>query len=327
MKKTLLILMSVLAAVVLAFLIYLKFVMPNVGSAPDLTIEATPERLVRGEYLATAVMACVDCHSQRDFSKYTAPLMGDKFAGGGPEFTVETGAPGNFFAPNLTPYHLKDWTDGEIYRAITAGVSKDGRALFPGMPYHLYGKVSDEDIYSVIAYLRTLPEVKSEVPAPEAQFPFSLILNTLPVKGEPSQVPDKSDKVKYGKYMINMAACTHCHTPAEKGEYISEMAYAGGFEFITPNGIVRSANITPDKETGIGEWTEDTFVDYFKAYGDSAFQPYEVGSGFNTVMPWTQYSKMSEEDLRAIYAYLTSLQPIKNEVLNFTPNVKMSAQN
>ena len=78
-------------------------------------------------------MSCVDCHSHRDMTKFAGPIMEPHFIGGQDEFTEKYGAPGNFYAPNLTPYHLKDWTDGEIFRAITMGVSKDGRALFPAM--------------------------------------------------------------------------------------------------------------------------------------------------------------------------------------------------
>ncbi len=78
-------------------------------------------------------------HAQRDFSRFSAPVMEPHYAGGGEEFTREAGLPGNFYPPNLTPHHLGEWTDGELYRAITAGVNKAGKSLFPAMPYHLYG--------------------------------------------------------------------------------------------------------------------------------------------------------------------------------------------
>jgi len=320
MKRLLVIIPIILILLIIAFVMYLKFALPNVGPAPDIKVEITTERLERGEYLATTVMGCVDCHSLRDFTKYSAPLTGTPFAGGGPEFVEEMGAPGNFYAPNLTPYHLGDWTDGEIYRAITAGVSKDGRALFPAMPSHLYGKSSNEDIYAVIAYLRTLEPVENTVPEPEANFPFSLIMNTIPKKAEPREMPDKSDLVAYGEYVITSAACVDCHTPMERGQYIMEKAYAGGREFVLPNGIVRTSNLTPDPETGIGTWTEETFINRFKVYADSVYIPNDVGEGFNTMMPWTMYAKMDEYDLKAIYAYLHSLEPVKNAVVKYTPH-------
>ena len=89
--------------------------------------------------------------------------------------------------------------------------------------------------------------------------------------------------------------------------------------FVLPTGIVRSSNITPDKETGIGNWTEEMFVNRFKAHADSLFIPVEVSDGFNTAMPWTMYAKMDEDDLKAIYAYLQSLEPQKKQVLRFSP--------
>ncbi len=320
MKRLLWIVPLVIVVVIIAFVSYLKFALPNIGKAPTIKIEITPERVARGKYLAITVMSCVDCHSQRDFKRFAGPATGNLFAGGGEEFTIELGAPGNFYAPNLTPYHLKDWTDGEIFQAITSGVSKDGRALFPAMPYLSYGKVSQEDIYSVIAYLRTLPTHERTVPTSKPKFPFSLIMNTIPQKPQLQPMPDKNDLVKYGGYMMNLAACYDCHTEMQKGKYIENEGYAGNQEFILPTGTVRSANITPDTTTGIGAWTEETFLLRFKAYGDSTFVPYEVKEGFNTVMPWIIYAHMDEYDLKAIYAYLRTIKPVKKQVIKFTPN-------
>lgn len=320
MKKLFWIIPLVIVVAILVAISYLRFALPDVGPAPDIKIEITAERMQRGEYLANTLMSCVDCHSMRDMTRFSGPVVGEKYAGGGPEFTEELGAPGNFYAPNLTPFHLGEWTDGEIYRALTSGVSKDGRALFPVMPYLLYAKASEEDIYSVIAYLRTLSPVENTVPEPEPKFPFSLILNTIPKNPGHQEIPDKNDIVKYGEYVTSLAACIDCHTPMVKGKFDMERAFAGGMEFILPGGTVRSANITPDKETGIGSWTEETFVNRFRAYNDSVFTPPVVGAGFNTIMPWTQYSKIDDYDLKAIYAYLQSLPAKKNKVVLFDAN-------
>ncbi|HKJ79361.1 MAG TPA: hypothetical protein VKA10_07490 [Prolixibacteraceae bacterium] len=324
MKRLLWIIPLLIAIIILVTILYVKLALPNVGKAPAITIEPTAERLERGKYLANNVMGCIDCHTERDMTRFSGPIKDKPFAGGGEEFTVELGAPGDFFAPNLTPYHLGDWTDGEIYRAITAGVSKDGRALFPSMPYHLYGQASKEDIYSVIAYLRTLPSFENTVPAAKPKFPFSLIINTIPKKIEHKEMPDADNLVEYGEYVIKLAGCIDCHTPMEKGQFIMEKAYAGGMEFILPTGVVRSVNLTPDEETGIGAWDEETFVARFKAYSDSSFVPYEVKEGFNTIMPWTMYGKMDSIDLKAIFAYLQSLEPIKNEVTLFSPKDELA---
>lgn len=324
MKRLLWIIPLIIVAGIIIIVLYLNFALPNVGPAPDIKVEITPERLERGKYLAESVMLCMDCHSHRDMTKFSGPITGTPYAGGGEEFTEELGAPGDFYAPNLTPFHLGDWTDGEIYRAITAGVSKDGRALFPVMPYHLYGQASLEDIYAVIAYIRTLPSKENTVPDPKPKFPFSLILNTIPEKIEHSRIPDKNNLQEYGEYMITIAGCIDCHTPMEKGQYIMEEAYSGGMEFILPTGIVRSSNITPDENTGIGAWDEETFVARFKAYQDSLFTPYDVEEGFNTIMPWTVYTDMDTFDLQAIFAYLKTLDPIKKENEIFTPNEEVA---
>jgi hypothetical protein len=83
-------------------------------------------------------------------------------------------------------------------------------------------------------------------------------------------------------------------------------------------GISKSANITQDKVTGIGKWTEDDFVKRFKSYTDSTYVPNKISKGtFNTVMPWTMYGGMKEQDLKAIYAYLKTVKPIKNNVEKF----------
>ena len=319
MKRIILIIPLIVLIIVIILILYVRFALPDVGKAPDIQIEITAERLKRGEYLANTVMACMDCHSQRDLSKYSGPVTGLKYAGGSDEFIEELGAPGNFYAPNLTPFHLAEWTDGEIYRAITSGVSKDGRALFPAMPYLLYGKASEEDIYSVIAYLRQLPVAESTTKKSAANFPFSLIINTIPKKAEHKKIPDKKNLVEYCEYMINLAACIDCHTPMEKGRMNMDKAYSGGREFSLPGGITRSANITPDKETGIGLWTENMFVERFKTYIDSMYTPHNVGNGFNTLMPWTVYANIQENDLKAIFAYLQSIEPVENQVTLFTP--------
>lgn len=317
MKKIIRYSVYALLVLLVVLALYVSFGVPNVGKAPDIKVELTPERIERGKYLAHSVMACVDCHSQRDFNQYAGPVTGEPFTGGLDEFTEDKGAPGNFYADNLTPYHLGNWTDGELYRAITMGVSKDGRPLFPIMPYLLYGKAAKEDIYSVIAYLRTLKPVEFDVPDSKANFPLNIIVKFMPKKAEHTPIPDKNNLVEYGKYIINAAACIDCHTPQEKGQFIEELSYAGNMEFILPKGIVRSANITPDKKTGIGNWTEEMFLARFQAIKDSAFAAQDV-SNFNTAMPWHVYKNMDEYDLKSIYAYLRTLEPIEHNVTKFT---------
>jgi hypothetical protein len=112
-----------------------------------------------------------------------------------------------------------------------------------------------------------------------------------------------------------------CHTKQDKGKFVGE-PYAGGFEFKLPDGsIVRSANLTPDKTTGLGNWTSEQFIKRFKIYAYSSYKNSKVKAGdFQTVMPWTMYSGMYQEDLEAIFNYLQSLAPVYNHVEKFTPS-------
>lgn len=307
-----------------ALLIYIKTALPYEETPSDLKVELTEERIKHGEYLANTVMVCMDCHSARDFSLFSGPLVEGTLGQGGEYFGPEMNFPGKFYARNLTPYNIGDWTDGELFRAITTGVSKDGRALFPVMPYQKYGQLDEEDIYDIIAYLRTLEPIENDIPESEPSFPMNFIINTIPAKAQFATKPDTSDRIAYGKYMITSAVCNDCHTKMVNGAYVEGMDYAGGFEFIFPNGeIVRSANITPDPETGIGKWTEDQFVNRFKAYADSNLTLPTIAPGqFNTPMPWSMYAQMDEDDLRAIFAYLQTVTPKENLVTRFTPAPK-----
>jgi mono/diheme cytochrome c family protein len=302
-----------------ALLAYVKTALPDVGPAPEVTIEITPERVARGEYLANHVWLCMDCHSDRDYALFSAPPIAGTEGSGGDEFTQELGFPGHYYATNITPGGIGDWTDGEILRAITAGVSRDGRALFPIMPYPYLGKADKEDVYSVIAYLRTLKPVNKTYPEAKSDFPLNFIINTIPSNPE-FQAIDKNNKLEYGEYLA--WSCIECHTVAEKGQILEEEAFAGGRDFRLPGGgTVYSLNITPDKETGIGKWTEEQFIQRFKMYIDSAYTVPEVGANeFQTYMPWVMFAGMKESDLSAIYTYLMSLEPKKNKVERFIPD-------
>lgn len=315
LKKVLVLLIVGLVAV----LLYVKLALPNVGKPEEIKIEPTAKRLERGKYLATSVSVCMDCHSTRDWNKFSGPLVDGTLGKGGEVFDQKFGFPGTFYSKNITPAGIGNWTDGEVLRAITSGVNRDGKALFPVMPHAHFGKMDREDVYSIIVYLRSLKPIENIVSDSKPDFPMNFIINTIPQKAEFSKIPSKSDTVAYGAYLFNAASCSECHSKQEKGKPIAGMELAGGFEFRMPTGgIARSANITQDRETGIGKWTEKDFVERFKAYADSSYVPNTVGKGnFNTTMPWTMYSKMNAEDLKAIFAYLKTVKPIKNNVVKF----------
>lgn len=299
------------------FVAYFFVRYPDVPAAEDLRVPATPERLARGRYLVESVSGCVVCHSDRDFGKYSGPVVeGTKGKGGqrfgyGPEPFV-------LYAKNITPAGLEQWTDGELLRAITTGVTRDGTPLFPLMPYPRYARMAREDVEAIVAYIRTLPPTPAEpLPARHLDFPLPLVVRTLPAAASHQALPPASDRVAYGQYLANAAVCADCHTPIDdQGAALPGMDFAGGTPFMPEGvGLVRSANLTPDAVTGIGSWTEEQFVDKFLAYRGAPARPLAGAERLeNTEMPWTYYANMHDEDLGAIYAYLRSLKPIVNRV-------------
>lgn len=320
MKKFFRFLLLFLVVAAIAGFSYLKFALPDTGPAPDLKFAVTPARLERGKYLVLHVIGCTGCHSTRDANAFAGPVIPGTEGKGGETFDQKAGFPGAYVAKNITPAHLGSWTDGELFRAITTGVNKDGKAMFPVMPYLAYGKLDREDIYDVIAYIRTLKPIDSEQPASKSDFPMNLIINTLPQKAQFTTMPAKTDTVAYGRYLVTAAACIDCHTPVENGKQIAGMDFSGGIKFNTFKDItIQSANITPDKATGIGNWTEQQFLNRFKAYDPATHSYRQVGNGdLKTVMPWTMFAGMDTTDLQAIYQYLKTIKPINHRVEKMT---------
>jgi mono/diheme cytochrome c family protein len=308
----------IVAGAALAVL-FLRF--PAVGDAPSLQVERTAEQVARGEYLANHVTLCLDCHSGHDEGRYSRPPRREALGHGGDSFDHEDGFPGVVHFPNLTPTGLGAWSDGEILRAMTSGVRRDGAPLFPLMPYGVYAHLSRRDAEALIAYLRTLPPGGEVPPRSEIDFPLNLIMRTMPAPATLRETTPRAGDADYGRYLATIAACQYCHTPQEKGQPIPGMEFAGGRDF----GFVRSANITPDGLTGIGGWTKEAFVARFKGFAGGAPA---VGPGDpNTVMPWTLFAGMTEEDLGAIYDYLRTV-PAKRHAVEKWPardGVEMAA--
>ncbi|PWT87886.1 MAG: cytochrome C [Acidobacteria bacterium] len=301
-----------LAACFLAFL-FIHF--PKTEPAAQIKIESTPARLARGEYLFHHVVGCDICHSVRNFEIYGGPMTpGTEGAGG--HFGSEEGL-GTLYAPNITPYALASWSDGEIERALTSGVNKAGEPLFPIMPYERFARLSQEDLYSIIVYLKTQKPITNNVPRSRIEFPLSLIMRTIPEPAHPQANPKFAHR---GEYLANAASCIECHTPHDDhGKPIPGMMLAGGFEFHIPNhGTVRSVNLTPDPETGIGKWTKEDFVSRFERFASPEASNIAVAKGSNnTVMPWFAFAGMSHEDLSDIYDFLRTVKPIKHSVEKF----------
>ena len=278
----------------------------------DRKFESTPQRLMRGKYLVDGVTGCFGCHSDPDWSKPGAPPMAGREGAG--HVWSDQDLPW-LVSPNITPDKetgVGAWTDDILARAIREGIGHDGRALFPMMPYQSYREMSDEDLASVIVYLRTVPAVRNQLPTTKMPFPLNFLIQNVPQPvDEPVPAPDVSTPVKRGAYLTRMAACGDCHTPQEKGQPIAGMEFAGGFLLHEPKGDVVSANITP-AASGIGYYNETTFIQALRM-GKVGARPLHYS------MPFYFYGKMSDEDLVAIFAYLQTLKPVKHQEDNYEP--------
>ncbi len=320
LKKPLLYVVVLIVLLITTGITYIKLALPDVGKPEDIHIAIDSQRVQHGKYLAMHVTACMDCHSSRDWSKFSGPVDSNILGGGGERFDARMDFPGDMFSANITPFNLANWTDGEIFRAITTGVKKDGSPIFPLMPWQSYSKMDRQDVYDIIAYLRTLPEQKKSYPATKLNFPLNILVNTMPEKATLGTRPPESDTLKYGAYLVQVAACKDCHTQADKGKIVAGKEFGGDRVFYTGKYELHSANISPDKENGIGAWTKDQFVQRFKMYNLRQYQPTSVGADdFQTVMPWTMYADMKTSDLEAMYAYLKTVEPRHNKVTKKQP--------
>jgi mono/diheme cytochrome c family protein len=243
--------------------------------AANLKVAGTPEQVKRGEQIA---QIC-GCH----MNQKTLELSGNNFLeGGGPPL-------GTLYARNLTPGgELKDWTDGEIVRAIREGVHKSGRSLII-MPAEIFKHMSDDDVQSVVAYLRSVPAITPDAPANNLNLAGALFLNIAPFQTvqphitQPVTAPARSTSAEYGKYVTTII-CIGCH-----GENL-----AGG----TPGG----APVGPNLTAIVPKWSEADFVKVIR----TGMGP--DGSKVSEQMPWEEISRFAtDDDLKALYNYLHSL--------------------
>jgi mono/diheme cytochrome c family protein len=295
---------------------------PKQRPAAKETVEWTAARLERGRFLAENLAGCVECHSSHRNDLYGWPVDPATVGQGGLVFDKRLGVPGIVCAQNITPdmeTGLGAWTDGEIMRAIREGVARDGRALFPMMPYQEFHDMSDEDARSLVVWLRSLKAVNKKTPDVQLDFPVSFFIKLAPRPVEGIvPTPKLSDGLAYGKYLVALGGCGDCHTPQEKGKPVPGMEYAGGWSFPMPWGHVISANITPDEETGIGKVTREEFIGRFKSF--EGMDPPPASPGRNTIMPWFALSKLPVEDLGAIYDYLRSVKPVRHKIPTSFPD-------
>src|SRR5436190_12250475 len=176
----------------------------------DRRFESNEGRLARGKYLVDGVLGCFSCHSDADWSKPGAPPVAGR-EGAGHVWSGQ-GIPW-LVAPNITPDKetgAGNWSDDTLARAIREGIGHDGRTLFPIMPYPNYRNMTDEDLASVIVYLRTAPPVKSQMPLTKMPFPLNYLMQTMPQPVTGPVTADLATPEKRGAYLVKMGSCALC---------------------------------------------------------------------------------------------------------------------
>jgi mono/diheme cytochrome c family protein len=290
------------------------FIGPHVRPLTNLTYERTPQRLERGRYLVTTAQTpCLVCHSPLDATggglkvKEGMELAGRNWEADGAPFVT---------APNLTPdpeTGIGGWSDDAVARAIREGIGHDGRTLFPIMPYEHYRTMSDEDVASIIVYLRSVQPIRNPLPKSAVPFPLNRLIMGVPQPVEAPVHADLSTPEKRGEYIVNLAVCSECHTPMDgKGNKVAGMDFAGGqtmpFEGVKP---AASANLTPSPN-GIPYYTEELFIETFRT---GKVRSREL----SPMMPTRYFGKMTDQDLKDVFAYLKTLKPVDHYVDNSLP--------
>lgn len=255
--------------------------------ATPVTVTADSATVARGEHLVHAIAKCGDCHG--------ADLGGTKFLDGMPFARIA--------APNITGGRGgagASYSDEELARVIRHGVKRDGRAALI-MPSESFVHLTDSDLAAIVAYLRAVPAVDSQWPAPViGPIGRMLIATGQPVMPAthidhqrrdivPAAAPDTT--VAYGRYLAVVGSCPVCHNPL----------YSGGGAAGGPPGSPIPANITP---TGIGNWTEADFVRLLREGKGAGGRDID-----NEFMPWRNMGRMTDAEIHALWLFLRSLPP------------------
>ena len=279
-------------------------------------------RIERGHYLVDSVGACGTCHSGREGGDFVFDGESvDLYLAGG--YGVELKEMGlSLFFPNLTPdpdTGLGLWSDDEIARAIRDGVTREGRLMVPAMPYRSFHDLSDDDVQAIVAYLRSIPAVKS--PRPRRASKIAGLAGFLvrhgaehraPVKSVPA--PEAKSPVEYGGYLVRAAGCPDCHARKPSGvmrKPTDPLWMAGGaWDDLPGIGRVYMRNLTPDPETGLGRYDAAKIVAAMRS--GTRLDGKKMAPPMSLYM--SHWSTMTDDDLQAIAEYLTSLPAAKNAI-------------
>jgi mono/diheme cytochrome c family protein len=264
-------------------------------------------QIERGSYLVNTIMACGNCHSPRDANDQ---IIKDKALSGGRTFTTPAFVA---TAPNLTPdpeTGLGSWSDAEIKRALIEGIRPDHDRL-PGvplaaiMPANFYKALLPEDLDAIVAYLRSLKPIHHEIadpvyktdihrdPYPDAEVGFNKSMF--------------NDSVKRGAYLVTIGHCMECHSAWSKGVSNFKSGLGNGgrvFAEAGPPGVM-AANITSDRTSGIGGWSDQEIARAITHGVD------RDGRMLMPPMAFAYYAGLKETDLADIIAYLRTVPPLQ----------------
>jgi mono/diheme cytochrome c family protein len=253
-----------------------------------------------GAYLVKGIAGCGNYHTARGGPMKRIELAGGN-SFGGPK------APFKSYAPNITPdlgTAIGAWANAQLVTAIREGKRPDGSAIGPPMAIEFYKYMSDRDAKAIVAYLRSVKPVKHKVPKSVYRIPLRAGKPVGRVAGIPP-----SDKIAYGEYKVHIGHCMECHTPMVKGHPdLKNRMGAGGRKCEGPWGKVISSNITQDKATGIGSWTNAQIK---RAITKGVRH---AGAKMRPPMFYRCYDNMTETDVDAVVSYLRTIKPIKNNL-------------
>jgi mono/diheme cytochrome c family protein len=275
----------------------------------DAAAQSTREEIARGKYVFGAAAGC-GCH--------TAPKQ--PLNAGGRKYD---GPFGTVYASNITPdpaTGIGKWTDEQIIAATRLGRRPNGERLIPVHPYTVFNGMTEPDLKDLVAYLRSVPPVNRATPAKKISVPLfeSVFLPAWLATFAAVETPPRSaatSGVARGEYLTRAVAhCGECHTPRTMTMAVDNTRFlAGNPKGKGPEGSA-VPNITPDRETGLGSWTEEQITDYLetgnKPDGDvSGGLMMEVIQGSSA-----GYKDLTKADRQAIAKYLKSIPAVKNRI-------------
>jgi mono/diheme cytochrome c family protein len=264
------------------------------------------ELIAKGQYIFEVAGGCA-CHTVPKETPHA----------GGRAFPIPFGT---VHSTNITQDKetgLGNWSDEQIRDAMVKGIRPDGSRILPVMPYEAYSGMAQEDLKALIAYLRTLKPVKKATPPPNTWVPFLRGLGTpvyLMIFGRFSNSPLQAPRsgIDRGRYLADhVSLCGDCHTPRNFiGAPKRSLHLAGASKKNGPLGQ-EVPNITPDRETGIGDWKREDIVELLISGNKPDMDNVQ---GLMAEVIEHGYKNMTKENALAIADYLKSIAPIKNKI-------------